>query len=240
MDNLQWSGSANRTNISSSPVPVGCVRGSGFSALGRPMNMPDPEYSPTTFQYASTPKPQRHVAPDAIVLGRSFPAQEHSRYRPDLFEYRGRTYARYLTTNDFIRPNHPLPIPSLRLYPSDQDLPIIEPESFFPSIMGIIDPSVSHSVQDQNAAHITQECQTSRQILAVRVPTLTEEKSSVRSTSTASDTFSPVFGGLHKISDVRRKPSKRDRVKQDWQKIKRRLSSRSYRSSEHGSGNYID
>lgn len=62
--------------------------------------------------------------------------------------------------------------------------------------------------------------------LTLNTPTLHRETTVLRVPTMGSDTFSPVLGGLHSISGITRKASKRERVKRCWRDMKRGLSFR--------------
>jgi hypothetical protein len=107
------------------------------------------------------------------------------------------------TAEDFLRADHPLPAPPNEVYDSDQNLPIIEPDSCLNG--GLLDIRDTH---DTNADFRT------------AVPAASIRRSSDhggtfnRIQTMSSDTYHTALGGLRKISSgLHRKSSKRDRVK---------------------------
>jgi hypothetical protein len=143
------------------------------------------------------------------------------------------------TVEDFLRPQHPLPPPPIEEYESDQDLPIIEPDSheyFFsapkPSRGGIrsYNPDSGTPTRRSTTANIK-----SRRVFGL-APTHKRSQSvlirpshalylanpqsapelqitPVRVNTMSSDMYQPALGGLQRISGIQRKVSKRDRVK---------------------------
>jgi hypothetical protein len=141
------------------------------------------------------------------------------------------------TAEDFLRPQHPLPAPPIEEYDSDQDLPIIEPDSHeyffsppnthhtgvqpqtsnpdFPARHLITANAKSHRVPGSKPAH-------RRFQYALAGPSQSgseHQNTPVRVNTMNSDMYQPALGGLQKISGIQRKDSKRDRVKRFMKNI---------------------
>jgi hypothetical protein len=140
---------------------------------------------------------------------------------------------------DFLRPQHPLPPPPIEEYESDQDLPIIEPDSheyFFsapkPSRGGIQSytpdsgtptrRSTTANVKSHRIFGLAPAHKRSQSVLirpshalylanAQSAPEL--QITPVRVNTMSSDMYQPALGGLQRISGIQRKVSKRDCVK---------------------------
>jgi hypothetical protein len=143
------------------------------------------------------------------------------------------------TAEDFLRPQHPLPPPPIEEYESDQDLPIIEPDSheyFFsapkPSRGGIQSytpytdtptrRSTTANVKSYRIFGLAPAHTRSHSVLARPshvlylanaqcAPEL--QNTPVRANTMSSDMYQPALGGLQRISGIQRKVSKRERVK---------------------------
>jgi hypothetical protein len=141
------------------------------------------------------------------------------------------------TAEDFLRPDHPLPVPPPKVYDSDQNLPVIEPDSYLPE--GFDSTNFEPQSQQQVAAapkrhHTTAAAKapskpTPRQdykrsqselIAPSHGPTLAHESAvpehhstPVRVPTINSDMYQPALGGLQRLPGVQRKDSKRNRVK---------------------------
>jgi hypothetical protein len=145
------------------------------------------------------------------------------------------------TAEDFLRPDHPLPAPPPKEYDSDQDLPVIEPDSYLEE-----SSSEEHEPQHANArsqqsnvavpkrhfttanakAHSKVEIRPDFQrsqsevITSSQPPTRTNEpaiseghSTPVRVPSIGVDMYQPALGGLQMVSSIQRSKSKRDRVR---------------------------
>jgi len=141
------------------------------------------------------------------------------------------------TAEDFLRSDHPLPAPPAEEYDSDQDLPIIEPDSFLPE-------SSNHThLDDLSQQPVAAPKRHSTTAAAAKTTCISEEKSKhkrpqsginippnasglehesvvsehhstpVRVPTISSDMYQPALGGLQRVSGVQRRDSKRDRVK---------------------------
>ncbi|EFQ92487.1 hypothetical protein PTT_10379 [Pyrenophora teres f. teres 0-1] len=103
------------------------------------------------------------------------------------------------------------PLPPSKIYDSDQDLPVIDP--------GLYLPEASDAHHDDAQPNASEHSQTEL-ALPPRLPsaaseTLLSDHSSpaVRVPTMRSDMYQPTMGGLHRLSTVQRKGSKRDRIK---------------------------
>lgn len=143
------------------------------------------------------------------------------------------------TAEDFLRYNHLLPAPPTEEYNSDQDLPVIEPDSYLPeglkdrhpgglSQQSVAAPKRHYTTAAATAAktsHISQgkpkhKRARSELIAPSHAPSLEHEPSMsehhstpVRVPTISSDMYQPALGGLQRVSGVQRKDSKLDRVK---------------------------
>jgi hypothetical protein len=141
------------------------------------------------------------------------------------------------TAEDFLRPDHPLPVPPPKVYDSDQDLPVIEPDSYLPEGFDstnfepqsqqqvaaapkrhhtnavAIAPSKPKPRQDYKRSH-SELIVPSHEPALVQEPAVPEHYSApVRVPTINSDMYQPALGGLQRLSGVQRKDSKRNRVK---------------------------
>ncbi|KAF1831073.1 hypothetical protein BDW02DRAFT_70307 [Decorospora gaudefroyi] len=142
---------------------------------------------------------------------------------------------------DYLRPQHPLPAPPTEEYDSDQDLPVIEPDSYVHENLSnrpkmhhteahthtpdALVPNRRSTVANGKPHHtvgIAPAQNRSQSVLVQpsRAPSLAYESSaSARQNTTArvhtmsSDMYQPALGGLQRISGIKRTDSKRDRLK---------------------------
>ncbi|KAF1944318.1 hypothetical protein EJ02DRAFT_420399 [Clathrospora elynae] len=162
------------------------------------------------------------------------------------------SFYRQATADDFLRPQHPLPAPPVEVYDSDQELPVIETDSYLhedqlnePGAYNAIEFNTSNAAAlgrcqsvfnaESNhmlllaPAHQHSETVTSGGLYVsspLLEPMMSEPAGAVvRVQSMDSDMYQPALGGLHNISGIKRKDSKRDRVKrfcQDMNLFRRR------------------
>jgi hypothetical protein len=146
---------------------------------------------------------------------------------------------RQATAEDFLRPQHPLPAPPIEEYDSDQDLPVIEPDSheYFlsaPKGYHLVIPSPTPDPNVPTRRSTTANAR-SRRIFGLapapkrtqsilvgpsQAPSLANEQSASeqqdslkRDNTMGNDMYQPALGGLQSTSRIQRKDSKRDRVK---------------------------
>jgi hypothetical protein len=141
------------------------------------------------------------------------------------------------TADDFLRPDHPLPAPPTEEYDSDQDLPVIEPESYLPESFHTaqanaqsqyafpVTPKRHHTTATVNVPHEVETRPKHKRSQSELIPPsyasalsfeprVSEHHSTpVRVPTIGVDMYQPALGGLQIISGVHRRDSKRDRVK---------------------------
>lgn len=127
------------------------------------------------------------------------------------------------TAEDSIRPQHPLPSPPAEEYDSDQGLQAVEPGFYLSEVPGLHhNDTQSHSIEAHHIPGLVPDYRRSQTELTVpaHVPALAPETSvseyssvAVRVPTIRSDMYQPALGGLHRVSGVQRKDTRRDRVK---------------------------
>jgi hypothetical protein len=138
------------------------------------------------------------------------------------------------TAEDFLRPDHPLPAPPPEVYNSDQDLPVIEPDSYlhedFNNEHELQQPSASVPERYPTTASVkphfklelrlNNKRSQSEHIRPSHVPAPTYESTisehhttPIRVPAIGVDMYQPALGGLQTVSGIQRSNSKRDRIK---------------------------
>jgi hypothetical protein len=141
------------------------------------------------------------------------------------------------TAEDFLRPDYPLPAPPTEEYDSDQDLPVIEPDSFLPEGFDTVHANAQSQyslIATPKRHHTTAAIKTPHEretmlkykrsqselvppshasALSIE-PRVSEHHSTpVRVPNIGVDMYQPALGGLQIVPGVQRRNSKRDRLK---------------------------
>lgn len=148
------------------------------------------------------------------------------------------------TAEDFLRPQRPLPSPLVEIHGSDHDLPVIEPDSYLysdsseesnkhpassqPSNLDAIaprrHPTETNAKSSPHLGHTpTSENPRPGLPLPPHAPSLQQEPTPPNFhacvQSVSSDMCNPAFGGLQKMSDIRHKESRCDRIKRAMNRL---------------------
>ncbi|KAF5847457.1 hypothetical protein GGP41_000219 [Bipolaris sorokiniana] len=117
-------------------------------------------------------------------------------------------YFRQPIAEDFLRQNHLLPPPPVEVYDIDQDLPVIEPDSYLE--MDQLEQPIEGPSNSQ-LGKIDADAPTHPSIESPPESSFSHHNGRVQSID--SDMYQPALGGLHKISNIQRKTSKCNKVK---------------------------
>jgi hypothetical protein len=215
------------------------------------ISMPDPE----VYLNQAMGKGQRGPSSRASVHSPPYPIHDYEA-NTEVFQQTAYIPVRQPAAEDFRRKANVYPVQSINECASDQeqqpvnkpnfpgqdshpvpDTPVSAAESQTSDIPTLFEFATRPTSPCKESPHIHPEHkEADRTIdnsrpslspaLTLHTPTLHGETTVLRVPTMGSDTFSPVLGGLHSISGITRKESKRERVKRCWRDMKRGLSFR--------------
>ncbi|EUC40692.1 hypothetical protein COCMIDRAFT_30398 [Bipolaris oryzae ATCC 44560] len=130
------------------------------------------------------------------------------------------------TAEDFSRQHHPLPPPPVEVYDIDQNLPVIEPDSYLE--MDELEQPIK-GPGDSRPCNTDADTPTHPSTPSPPEPSFSHYNGRVQSID--SDMYQPALGGLHKISNISRKISKCNGIKNAVSRLNPFKRQRRFRSA---------